>query len=130
MEPLIQRKAGGQKGNQNARKHGFYSKMLTRDEKRELNLALGVDGLDQEIALLRIKFKSLLAGDRQNLHLINQTASTLGKLYNIKFGLSKSDTDKLIAAVNNVLEEFVIPQPPNPDIESSSQKSSKPESPK
>jgi len=130
MEPLIKRKAGGQTGNQNARKHGFYSKMLTRDEKRELNLALGVDGLDQEIALLRIKFKSLLAGDRQNLHLINQTASTLGKLYNIKFGLSKSDTDKLIAAVNNVLEEFVIPQPPNPDIESSSQKSSKPESPK
>lgn len=70
MEPLIQRKTGGQPGNQNARKHGFYSKVLTHNEKCKLKYASGVDGLDQEIAVLRIKFSSLLSRDGENLRLI------------------------------------------------------------
>src|ERR1035437_642876 len=98
MHQLIQRKKGGQSGNQNARIHGFYSKALTHEEKRELKYASGVEGLDQEIAILRIKFRSLLAQDGQNLRLINQTAVTLGRLYNIKYSLSKTDKDKLIEA--------------------------------
>jgi len=127
MYDLIKRKSGGQPGNRNALRHGFYSKVLARDEKRELEHAGGVDGLDQEIAILRIKFRSLLAQDGQNLRLINQTAVTLGKLYAIKYSFSKTDNDKLIEALNTVLEEFIIPQPPSPDAESLSQLSSLPE---
>src|ERR1035437_9194026 len=121
MHQLIQRKKGGQSGNQNARIHGFYSKALTHEEKRELKYASGVDGLDQEIAILRIKFRSLLAQDGQNLHLINQTAETLARLYSIKFTLSKNDSSKLKEAVTAALEQFIIPQPPDPDVSPSPQ---------
>ncbi len=127
MNGLIKRKSGGQPGNQNARKHGFYSKVLTQDEKRELKHATVVDGLDQEIAILRIKFRSLLAEDGQNLRLINQTAKTLARLYNIKFSFSKNDSSKLKEAVTSVLEEFIIPHTPVPGTESPGQTPSHPE---
>ncbi len=119
MEPLIKRKIGGQPGNQNARKHGLYSKVLTPDEKRQLKYAVDVDGLDQEIAILRLKFRSLLAQDGQNLRLINQTARTLARLYNIKFSLSRNDSAKLEEAVAAVLERYIIPEPPAPPSGSS-----------
>ena len=114
MDSLIKRKSGGQPRNQNARKHGFYSQVLPSPEKRELKFAVEVDGLDQEIAILRVKFRSLLFEDGQNLRLINQTAETLGRLYSIKYGLSKNDSSKLKEAVTQVLEEFTISQPPAP----------------
>lgn len=114
MLELITRKSGGQPANQNARKHGFYSNVLTPDEKRAVRFAGAVDGLDQEIAIMRVKFRSLLAQDGQNLRLINSTAETLAKLYNIKFTLSKNDPSNLKEAVTAVLEEFTIAQPPAP----------------
>jgi hypothetical protein len=112
LDGLIKRKSGGQPRNQNARKHGFYSQALDSPEKHELKYAVGLDGLDQEIAILRVKFRSLLSYDGTNLRLINQTAETLGRLYQIKYGLSKNDSAKLKEAVASVLEEFIVPQPP------------------
>jgi hypothetical protein len=114
LDSLIKRKTGGQPRNQNARKHGFYSKVLDSPEKHGLKYAVDLDGLDQEIAILRVKFRSLLAYDGSNLRLINQTAVTLGRLYSIKYGLSKNDSSKLKEAVTSVLEEFTLPQPPSP----------------
>ena len=63
-------KRGAPKGNQNARKHGFYSKVLDEAERLDFELATGVDGLDEEIALLRVKIKSLLERDPENIKLI------------------------------------------------------------
>jgi hypothetical protein len=111
----LQRKTGGQPGNQNARKHGFYSKVLDHDEKYALRSAAGLDGLDQEIAVLRLKFRSLLSQDGQNVRLINQTADTLAKLYHIKNSYCRNDSAKLREAFSSVLNEFVIPQPVEPD---------------
>jgi hypothetical protein len=123
MNNLIQRKTGGQPGNQNARKHGLYSKVLTHEEKCGLKYAAAVDGIDQELAVLRIKFVSLLAKDGQNLQLINRSAETMAKLYRIKYGLSRNDTSILKAAVASVIEEFIIPGTPDSDIKSSDQSS-------
>jgi hypothetical protein len=112
MEPLIKRKSGAQRGNQNARKHGFYSKMLTSQEKRALRVAADLDGLDQEIAVLRVKLQSLISQD-SNQHLINQTAETLARLYHIKFIFSRSDTSHIKEAVIAALADFIIPGHPD-----------------
>jgi hypothetical protein len=117
LNHLIQRKTGGQPGNQNARKHGFYSKALTHEEKLQFKDAVDVDGLDQEIAILRVKFKSLVTGPNPDLRLINETAETLAKLYHIKFILSRNDSAKLKEAVASVLEEFIIPDSPSLPLE-------------
>ena len=52
---------GGQPGNQNARKHGFYSAVFTGQDKINLNQAAEIDGLDEEIALIRARLKSVLS---------------------------------------------------------------------
>ncbi len=49
------RRPGGQPGNQNARKHGFYSRSVNPEHRKQLRAAADVEGLDQEIALLRQK---------------------------------------------------------------------------
>jgi hypothetical protein len=53
---------GAPEGNQYARKHGFYSRVLDVDEQMDFEQATCVEGLDNEIALLRtqdkIRFKA------------------------------------------------------------------------
>ena len=47
----MKRNKGAQPGNHNARKHSFYSKVMTPSEKLELQKAVSVEGLGDEIAL-------------------------------------------------------------------------------
>jgi len=49
-EKKLKKKRGAPKGNQNARKHGFYSQALNESEKLRLEQARGIEGIDEEIA--------------------------------------------------------------------------------
>lgn len=49
------RSEGGQPGNQNARKHGFYSKAIPPELRQKLYDASNLKGLDEEITLMRTK---------------------------------------------------------------------------
>jgi hypothetical protein len=49
----IKRKRGGQKGNGNARKHGFYSGTLSPAETSQLWNITNLEGVDPEIAFIR-----------------------------------------------------------------------------
>jgi len=48
----IKRKRGGQKGNLNARKHGFYSATLSPAETSQLWNITNLEGVDPEIAFI------------------------------------------------------------------------------
>jgi len=72
----IKRKPGAQPGNQNARKHGFYSKVLTPEQQRALTCA-SFPGIDSEIAILRLQIASLVKKDLTNLDPILRTISAL-----------------------------------------------------
>jgi len=52
-KPNLKRKSGGQPGNLNAFKHGFYSRRFRALEISDLSSVL-TDDLDDEIALLRV----------------------------------------------------------------------------
>ena len=56
----IKRKHCGQKGNQNARKHGFYSSTINPDEMCRLQDIIAQESIDPEIACLRVKLQSLV----------------------------------------------------------------------
>ena len=81
----MKRNKGAQPGNRNARKHGFYSKVMTRSEKLELQKAVSVEGLGDEIALLRLKIFQLLERDPDNLNLVLQASDILGRLVHINY---------------------------------------------
>ncbi len=109
MPAEAKRKRGAPKGNQNARKHGFYSKVLDEAEQLDFELATGVEGIDDEIALLRVKIKSILAHDPENINLIMQVTNTLARLVKTRYNISKEDKKGLKEAIANVLRDVAIP---------------------
>jgi len=109
MKDKVIRRRGAPKGNQNARKHGFYSKVLDEAEQLDLELAAGVEGIDDEIALLRVKIKSILAHDPDNVKLIMQATNTLAGLVKTRFNISKEDKKGLKEAIGNVLKDIALP---------------------
>ena len=102
-------KRGAPKGNQNARKHGFYSRVLDEAERLDFELATGVDGIDDEIALLRVKIKSLLEHDPENIKLIMQATNTLARLIRTRYNIGKEDRKGLKEAIGNVLRDVALP---------------------
>lgn len=109
MPQRADRKRGAPRGNQNARKHGFYSRVLDESEQLDFALATGVEGIDDEIALLRVKIKSLVAHDPDNITLIMQAINTLARVVSARYNLSKHDKQGLKEAIGNVLRDVALP---------------------
>jgi hypothetical protein len=97
------RKKGAQPGNRNARKHGFYSKVLTPEQQDVLNLATRVTGLDREVAILRLKIASILKNDPQNVELLARAAGSLAYLLRTRQRLMSSDRRD----INDLYRRFV-----------------------
>ena len=102
-------KRGAPKGNQNARKHGFYSRALTEAEKTDHSEASLNEGIDQEIAFLRMKLKELAENepDRIDLHL--EAANTIARLIRTRYQVSKEEKQSLKDAITKVLTEVAAP---------------------
>jgi len=109
MTEEVKRKRGAQKGNQNARKHGFYSKVLDEAEKLDFEIASGVSGIDDEISLLRVKIKSVLEKDPENINLIMRATNTLAGLVKTRYNITKEQKKGLKDAISNVLRDVALP---------------------
>ncbi len=109
MATKVKRKEGAPKGNQNARKHGFYSKVLDEAERLDFELATGVEGIDDEIALLRVKIKSLLEHDPENIKLIMLATNTLAGLVKTSYNMTKEQRKGPKEAIGNVLRDVALP---------------------
>ena len=109
MPKEVKRRRGGQRGNQNARKHGFYSRVLDEAEQIDFMLAAGVEGIDDEIALLRVKIKSILENDPENVKLIMLATNTLAGLVKTRYNIAKEQKKGLKEAISNVLRDVALP---------------------
>ncbi len=102
-------KRGVPKGNQNARKHGLYAKALTEAERLELEEASQIEGLDEEIAILRVKLKELLKNEPERIDLHLEAANTMARLVRIRCNISKEQKNSLKEAIAKVLAEIALP---------------------
>ena len=102
----VPRPRGAQPGNQNARKHGFYSAAFTAQDKVNLNQASQIDGLDEEIALIRARLRSVVKNDPDNIRLISEAASTLARLMRTSQKLGFSRTEHVEQARWNVFYQM------------------------
>ena len=103
------RRRGAPRGNQNARKHGFYSRVLDEAGRLDFEAASGVDGIDDEIALLRVKIKSVLEKDPENIKLIMQATNALAGLVKTRYNITKEQRQGLREAIGNVLRDVALP---------------------
>lgn len=103
------KKKGGQPANQNARKHGFYSRALDEAESLELEEAGYIEGIDQEIALLRIKLRELVEDCPDRFDLQLEAANTIARLVRTRYQISREQKKSLKEAITKVLTEVAAP---------------------
>ena len=87
----------------------FYSKALDDAEKLEFETASGVDGIDQEIALLRVEIKAILQDNPKNIKDIVAATNALDKLVKTRYHITKEQRKGLKEAMGNVIKEIALP---------------------
>jgi|WetSurMetagenome_2_1015567.scaffolds.fasta_scaffold490118_2 hypothetical protein len=108
MEEKAKKKRGAKKGNANAWKHGFYAKVLRAAEKRDMTMAQGINGIDDEVALLRVKIKEVVANDPENVKLIMEAIKALAGLLKDRYHINKGQQTGFRAGLEKVIKEVVV----------------------
>ena len=103
------RKTGASKGKQSASRQNFYAMVLDEAEQLDFELASGVNGIDDEIALLRVKIKSILGDDPKNLRLLVEATNALERLVRTRYRITKEQRKGFKEAIGNVLKDVAIP---------------------
>lgn len=88
---------------------GFYSKVLDEAEALDFEAAAGVEGLDEEITLLRIKIKALAENDPDNIRLMMAAANILAKLVKTRYSMNKKQEKNLGEAIRNIIKDIGVP---------------------
>ena len=112
---MTPRKRGGQPGNTNALKHGFYSRRFTTLEHNDLESTLD-DDLQSEVEMLRVQIRRVFdrSSEIDNLeqatYLLRILALAVGRLAALLrvqslYGLSPADEHQL--AFDEALSELV-----------------------
>ena len=73
----MKRKRGGQQGNQNARKHGFYSGAFNAEQLSEFWRLVAAGKLPPELAAMRVKLASALQANPGDRRIIRDAARLL-----------------------------------------------------
>lgn len=102
-------RGGAPYGNQNARKHGFYSATLSETERDALQTAAEMRGIDEEIAVLRVKIQSLIRSNHGNVRLVIEATSALARLLKIRDKLSGPKDDAHERALTTIYRDWFLP---------------------
>jgi hypothetical protein len=105
--PRQKRHRGGQPGNQNARRHGFYSPYMSQPEIRQLENIIATEGIEKTVAVYRIKLSSALCQAPGNTRLVREAAALLTKWYCSRYGLNGEDKTFVKKLIRNALETQV-----------------------
>ncbi|MDH4291451.1 MAG: hypothetical protein OEV56_02435 [Dehalococcoidia bacterium] len=97
------------KGKRKGSLRGFYSRALDEAEKFELEEASHIEGIDEEIALLRVKFRELLKEQPERIDLHFEAANIIARLVKTRYQITKEQKKSLREAIQKVLTEVAVP---------------------
>ncbi|MBN2186149.1 MAG: hypothetical protein JW732_01710 [Dehalococcoidia bacterium] len=98
-------KGSGERSNP----YGFYRLALDEAEKVEFEEASQVEGIDEEIALLRVKLRELVENQPDRIDLHFSAANTIARLVKTRYQISKEQKKPLKEAITKVLAEIAMP---------------------
>jgi hypothetical protein len=87
----------------------FYGQALNEAERLELEEARGVEGIDEEIAILRVKLRELIVAAPEKFDLHLKLATTIARLVSTRYSITKEQKKSLREAITKVLTEIAIP---------------------
>jgi hypothetical protein len=85
----------------------FYAQALTEAERSELPAAAELAGVDQEIALLRVRIKAALASHPEDLPLMFRGLDLLTRMLVRRYGLTAGEGGGLTEALASLRDEFL-----------------------
>lgn len=97
------------KGKKKGSPRGFYSRALDEAEKLELEEASRIEGIDEEIALLRLKLRDLLEEQPERIDLHFEAANIIARLVRTRYQITKEQKKSLKEAIQKVLTEVAVP---------------------
>ena len=109
----IKMNRGGQKGNQNARKHGFYSSFLTPDEINQFCKIVNTEHVNLDVAILRIKVQGVLQQAPDNRRVLYDASRLIARKYGAQHHFDRADRSCLKSIVNAGLQQ-ASGAPPDP----------------
>ncbi|MCD6390438.1 MAG: hypothetical protein J7L92_00330 [Dehalococcoidia bacterium] len=98
-----------EKGKRKVRPRGFYSQALDEAEKLELEEASHIEGIDEEIALLRVKLRELLQEQPERIDLHFEAANIIARLVKTRYQITREQKKSLKEAIQKVLTEVAVP---------------------
>lgn len=81
----------------------FYADALSESEQADLPIALEIEGVDQEIALLRLRLRSAIEEKPEDMALMLRGIDLLAKTVSTRYRLSKRAERDLSASLANVV---------------------------
>jgi|WetSurMetagenome_2_1015567.scaffolds.fasta_scaffold131743_2 hypothetical protein len=91
------------------KKTSLYVEALQAAEKLDFEAEDNVDSIDDEIKLMRIKIKSLLMNEKQDIKLIMQATKIVAKLVEERYNMSKGQNKGLTGAIKNLIKDVGLP---------------------
>jgi len=98
-------RAGRRRGDGSQLVAGFYDEALSEAERAALPLARELQGIDEEIAVVRLRLRSALEQRPEDLTLMAKGVDLLVKALSARYRLSKDEKADLSAGIKGVLEE-------------------------
>ena len=91
-------------------KRSFYDQLFDAAEKIDFDRACGMDGIDEEIALIRLEIVKVVGGgDIANLRALVQAPNALERLIRTRYAISRDQRKSLREAVGVVLRDVLLP---------------------
>ena len=78
---------------------GFYGEAMKEAERLALPQAMQVDGVDQEIALLRLRLRSAIVADPEDLTVMFKGIELLAKVVATRYRLGKTGREEIQEAL-------------------------------
>ncbi len=82
---------------------GFYASALSRAERARLPRARETEGLDEEIALLRVRLYHMAREEPEKFDLLLKGVTALSRLVALKYKLSNKPVEELSKSIAGVL---------------------------
>ena len=91
------------------KKRSYYSKPLDELERVELRNAASIEGIDEELALIRFKIKQLIKLSKNKDEDIASYINVLCRALITRRAIEVSGTSQLKKAIGNVVRDVLIP---------------------
>jgi hypothetical protein len=89
------------------RPRSFYSNALDEAERQELRSAVALEGIDDEIAVMRVRIKKLI--QTADIEELTRCTNALCRMLMTRYAIEGKSKKSLKAALGNVLREIALP---------------------